>query len=221
VGSQSLLGVGTLLQQLPAQVAELGSLGPLYYLAVFIISQQIVVVPVTPMILAGAYIFKAPLSYCLVAIGLLVSAAASFLLARFVLSPLIQRWFGKNEVFRKMSVAIKKNGFKIALLARVSVVLPAAPMTFVFGGLTAVRFRDFFAATVLVSLPEALGLVYVAARATDLFARLHSTHGPWALYLAPLLAILILVKVVSGIAKKALNDSIEDENENQPQKTVA
>jgi len=153
---QGFLGFGTLLQHLPAQVAELGHLGPLYYLVVFIVSQQVVVVPVTPLVLAGAYIFEAPLSYALVTIGLLTSTTVGFLLARFVLSPLIQRWYGQNKVFRKMSIAIKKKGFKISLLARMSL-LPAAPMTFVFGGLTAVRFRDFFAATVLVSLPKVVG----------------------------------------------------------------
>jgi len=216
---QGFLGFGTLLQHLPAQVAELGHLGPLYYLVVFIVSQQVVVVPVTPLVLAGAYIFEAPLSYALVTIGLLTSTTVGFLLARFVLSPLIQRWYGQNKVFRKMSIAIKKKGFKISLLARMSL-LPAAPMTFVFGGLTAVRFRDFFAATVLVSLPKVVGVVYVAARAQDLFSACRSKHGPWLLWVVAVLVVFAMIRVFSRIANKAFEESIEEENDIECKETV-
>jgi len=187
-------------------VLALGVFGQSLYVVVFMLSQLLVVVPVTPFMVAGALLFDVPTSYALVSIGVMGSAVAGFVLSRFIIRPQVRRLFAGKEKLRKISDAVANQGFRIALLARWSLVLPTAPMTFAFGSLTDVGFRAFFGATLLGSVPESWVTVYLAASTHDMLSK----GTPWYFYAIAALAISALVHTIARIAKRALDESIED-----------
>lgn len=206
----AVLSVSSLLDasaiaNLRGQVAAWGVLGRVSFLAAFVVSQLVVLVPVTPCLVLGALLFDAPWSYIMVSLGVVCSSASGFYFARFVFKPQVQRFLGSNVLLQKISSAVALEGRKIAILARSSLVLPPAPMTFAFGGLTSIRFPDFFLATVLCSLPEAWVTVYAATSAQGLL----SNGAPWYVFLVALASLAALVATIARISQRALNDSIE------------
>ncbi|CAK0869315.1 unnamed protein product [Prorocentrum cordatum] len=154
----------------PRSVLALGVSGQIYYVLAFVLMQLTVVVPVTPFMVAAAYIWGAPWSsrapersYVLVSLGVIGSAACGFFLSRFVVRPQVQRIFSNRQEVQRICAAVGQQGFRVALLCRLSLVLPTAVGTFVLGALTDIRFLDFFGATLLGSVPEAWAVVYLAS----------------------------------------------------------
>eukprot|EP00419_Tripos_fusus_P021095 CAMPEP_0172737528 /NCGR_PEP_ID=MMETSP1074-20121228/117882_1 /TAXON_ID=2916 /ORGANISM="Ceratium fusus, Strain PA161109" /LENGTH=198 /DNA_ID=CAMNT_0013566939 /DNA_START=1 /DNA_END=597 /DNA_ORIENTATION=+ len=192
-----------------------------YYEALFILMQQLVVFPITPFIMTAAYVFDGPLMYVMAAIGIMGSQALGFMLARFALQPQIQKMYGQDEMFKKISAAVKKDGFKIAMLGRLSLVISTPVQNVVFGALTNVSFVDFFAATVLASVPEGMIIVYLAASTRDAVGTMNEEGSPWYITLVAVLAVAALVHTISDIAKKVLNESLEEEDEQLIHQTVA
>ena len=70
-------------------------------------------------------------------IAAVVSALAAFLLARYVLRALIERAARRNKLFKSVDGAVKKDGWKVVALLRMSPVLPSGFKSY-FLGLTRV-----------------------------------------------------------------------------------
>jgi len=217
----AILDVGTLLQTLPDQVAAMGSWGMVYWQAIFIFLQQLIVVPITPLIMTAAYVFDGPLMYVMAAIGIMASQALGFFLARFALQPQVQKMFGQDETFKKISAAVEKDGFKIVMLGRLSLVISTPLQNFVFGAMTNVSFVDFFAATILGSIPEGMIIVYLAASTRDALGTMGEEGSPWYITLVAVFAVAALVHTISDIAKKALDESLDEEEDQNIPKGVA
>lgn len=204
--------VWAMLQQLPEQVAAMGMLGLVYYQALFVFMQQLVVFPITPFIMSAAYVFDGPLMYVMATIGIIGSHVVGFFLARSVLQPQIQKMLGENPTFKKISKAVEKDGFKIAMLCRCSLVIPTPYLTYMFGGLTNVSFGDYIAATLLASVPEGWVIVYMTAAARDTIGTLGEGDTPWFFTAMTIMALSVLIHTISDIAKQVLDDSIEDKS---------
>lgn len=200
----SLLDVGAI-ASLKGQVAASGFLGRVAFLAAFVASQLAVLIPVTPCKVLGVLLFDAPWNYIMVSLGVICSSITGFYFARFVVKPQVQRFLGSNVLLQKISSAVALEGRKIAILTRASLVLPPAPVTFAFGGLTSIRFSDFFLATLLCSLPEAWATVYAATSAQ----RLLKNGAPWYVIVVALASLAALASTIAKISKRALNESIE------------
>jgi len=210
----AILDVGSLLQALPDQVAAMGSWGIVYYQALFILIQQLVVFPIIPLIMTSAYVFDGPLMYVMAALGIMGSQAVGFMLARFALQPQIEKMWGQNQTFKKISTAVKKDGFKIVMLGRLSLVISTPLQNFIFGALTTVSFIDFFAATILASVPEGLIIVYLTDSTRGALGTMGGEEGlPWYFIVVAVLAVLALVNTIADIAKKALDESLEEGDE--------
>lgn len=209
----AIMDVGSLLQALPDQVAAMGPWGIVYYQALFILIQQLFV-PIIPLIMTSAYVFDGPLMYVMAALGIMGSQAVGFMLARFALQPQIEKMWGQNQTFKKISTAVEKDGFKIVMLGRLSLVISAPLQNFLFGALTTVSFIDFFAATVLGAVPEGLIIVYLTDSTRVALGTMGGEEGlPWYFIVVAVFAVLALVLTVADIAKKALDESLEEGDE--------
>ncbi|CAK0869311.1 unnamed protein product [Prorocentrum cordatum] len=67
-------------------------------------------------------------SYVLVSLGVIGSAACGFFLSRFVVRPQVQRIFSNRQEVQRICAAVGQQGFRVALLCRLSLVLPTACM---------------------------------------------------------------------------------------------
>jgi len=192
----------------------MGSWGIVYYQALFILIQQLVVFPITPLIMTSAYVFDGTLMYVMAALGIMGSQAVGFMLARFALQPQIEKMYGEDQMFKKISAAVKKDGFKIVMLGRLSLVISTPLQNFIFGALTTVSFIDFFAATILASVPEGLIIVYLTDSTRDALGTMGGEEGtPWYFTLVAVFAVLALVHTIADISKKVLDESLEEGDE--------
>merc|ERR1719410_3303781 len=151
--------------------------------------------------------------YVMAALGIMGSQAVGFMLARFALQPQIDKMWGQDQTFRKISAAVKKDGLKIVMLGRLSLVISTPLQNFVFGALTTVSFMDFFAGTVFASIPEGMIIVYLTQSTRDALGTIGSEEGtPWYITVVAVFAVIALVHNISDIAKKALDESLEEED---------
>ena len=123
--------------------------------------------------------------YLYSSIGLLWGACVAFLLARAFREPLVKRFFPLQDINRwesKLSTSAELWGF---LLIRLTTG-PVMDFISYLAGLTKLRFRTFFLATVVSLLPSALAY-YLGAK---VYTKV-STEKPW-ITLALLLGIVVL-----------------------------
>jgi undecaprenyl-diphosphatase len=94
--------------------------------------------------------------------GALASALAAFALARTLLRKRLERAARRNEAFRGLEGAIRREPWKIVALVRMSPLLPSGLKSY-FLGLTRVKLADYASASAAGMLPGILLKVYVGA----------------------------------------------------------
>merc|ERR1712087_563574 len=81
------------------------------------------------------------------AISELIASTVAFLIARYLLRKTIKKIAAKYPKFILIDAAVKKHGFKVTLLFRMSPVTPYNLLNY-FMGLTSVRFMDYSMASI-------------------------------------------------------------------------
>lgn len=199
---------------MPDKVAELGPLGPLYFFAIYVIA-EVLSLPAAPLTLSAGYLFGLQTGCAIVIAAGFTAACIGFLLARTLLAPQVSKMAAENEMFQNINKAIEREGFTIILLLRLSPLLPFALSNYVFGT-TKVPFKDFALATAIGFTPGATALVYLSTQAREL-----ATEGatqPWYVYAAGVAFTFGLLKVVTDVASKAVDNAIEADKAEQAAK---
>lgn len=194
-----------LLDTMPQQVEALGPLGPLYFFGVYVLA-ECVALPATPLTLSAGYLFGLPLGCALALSAGTTAACIGFFLSRTFLRPQIEKLMSENETLTNINKAVEREGFKIIFLLRLSPLLPFALSNYVYG-LSNVNFVDFAVATALGFAPGTCAFVYLATTARSVMNE--GASEPWYVYASGVLVTVFLLKVVSDVAKKAVDESIE------------
>lgn len=186
-------------------------------LAILYIVACVLVVPAS-ILTVGAGFLAASIwptrPFLAVAVGTLVVSASSvvgaslaFVLGRSVTREWVAKRIENHGRFQRLDEAIKKEGFKIVLLLRLSPIMPFNVLNYVLG-LTSVRLRDYILASAIGMLPATALFVY-AGSVTHSFAAAAAgqVEPSMSHYVLPglgLMASLVLVMVLARIAGKAL-----------------
>jgi uncharacterized membrane protein YdjX (TVP38/TMEM64 family) len=190
-------------------VKELGPVGPMAFIAGYIIA-AVVFVPGSLLTLVAGAVFGVVSGTLYVLIGATLGSAAAFLISRHVARGPFERRLGDNPRFAAIDQAIAREGRKVVFLLRLSPVFPFTLLNYALG-LTRIRFTDFLLASVGM-LPGTLLYTYSGKVAGDL-AALAAGQGParglgyYTVLTVGLLATVAVTILVTRVARRALTES--------------
>lgn len=131
----------------------------------------------------------------------LTSATTAFLLGRHVLRERARKMFARHKVLKAVDKAVRKEGWKVIALLRLSPLVPFGIQNYFFG-VTSVKLVHFVAATALGIMPATL--LYLFLGATGRAALGEGGAAKWALVGIGLVATLIATWLVGRAARKRL-----------------
>ncbi|MES2568485.1 MAG: VTT domain-containing protein [Verrucomicrobiota bacterium] len=186
---------------------QLGWLGVLAY-AGLIVLVQLFLGPLSPVAIAGGFIFGMRDGFLALTLGTAAGAAVNFLIARHAARDAIARRIGQNEKFRVIDNAIGNEGWRIILLLRFCPV-PYGFANYAYG-LTAISFLPYFLTTIVAVVPANLFFSWLGASAqAGLEAALGSNRPrhpfEYALMGIGILAGFAAMAYIGKIARTALS----------------
>lgn len=184
----------------------LGWLGVLAYAGVIVVV-QIVCLPLSPLAIAGGFMFGLSRGFAAITIGTGVGAIVNFLASRYLARAAVQRWLGHHEKFKLIDAAIGREGWKIVALLRFCPI-PFGIANYSYG-LTAVRFLPYWLATLAACVPANFFFVWFGASSTDALATVSGASqaappGKMIFTIVGLVAFFCALTYVTKIARAAV-----------------
>ncbi|MCU1347143.1 MAG: hypothetical protein JWO56_173 [Acidobacteria bacterium] len=166
-------------------VATLGPLGWIVYALAYALC-CVLFIPASVLTLGAGAIFGVVKGSIIVIAGATLGATLSFILARTILRKRIESMTATNEKFRALDQALTREGWKIVVLVRLSIVFPFTYINYAFG-LTGIALGPYILATFIGIIPATVAFVYLgdAAGAAATATRAQTTA--------------LVVKIIGGV----------------------
>jgi uncharacterized membrane protein YdjX (TVP38/TMEM64 family) len=193
-----------------AWINQLGSVGVLAYIALYIIA-TVAFLPGSIVTLGGGAIFGVVLGSLYVFIGASLGATAAFLIGRYLARDWVYKQIAGNEKFRKIDEAVGQEGFKIVFLTRLSPVFPFNLLNYALG-ITGVSFKDYLLGF-LGMIPGTVMYVYLGSLAgacTQIGTKDQPSNSAveWTMRIIGFIATVAVTVFVTRIARKALEEKV-------------
>ncbi len=195
-----VFGLGEKLGELREWIDGLGKLGPLAFIALYIIA-TVAAIPGSVITAAAGALFGPVLGTICVSVASTAGAALSFLIARYFARESTERWLSKSEKFSKLDELTEKHGAIIVAITRLVPIFPFNLLNYGFG-LTKVKFGTYVLWSWLCMLPATILFVVGAAAFTE---GLSEGKIPWALIITVIAVAVILtflVRYARGMLKE-------------------
>jgi len=204
--------LGGYIPQFAQWVETLGLWGPLVFVAGYA-GATVAFIPGSLLTLAAGAIFGLAKGTAYVFIGATLGSALAFLVARYVARQAVERRLEGHPKFDVVDKAVASQGLKIVLLLRLSPAFPYNLLNYALG-LTSVRFRDYFIAS-LGMIPATFLFVYYGKALGSLAAvaggaPIERDTGYWIVLGLGLAATLVVTTLVTRLARRALKQEVED-----------
>lgn len=204
--------LGGYIPQFASWVGSLGYWGPLVFIAGYALA-TVAFIPGSLLTLAAGAIFGLVKGTLYVFIGATVGSALAFLVSRYLARQAVERRLDSNPKFEVVDQAVAREGLKIVFLLRLSPAFPYNLLNYALG-LTSVRFRDYFIAS-LGMIPATFLYVYYGKALGSLAAvaggaQVERGAGYWAILVVGLLATLAVTTLVTRVARKALKQEVDN-----------
>ena len=205
--------LGGYIPQFTDWVGSLGFWGPLVFIAGYALA-TVAFIPGSLLTLAAGAIFGLLEGTIYVFVGATIGSALAFLVARYVARQSVERRLQSYPKFEIVDQAVAREGLKIVFLLRLSPAFPYNLLNYALG-LTSVRFRDYFIAS-LGMIPATFLYVYYGKALGSLAAvaggaQIERGTGYWAVLVVGLLATLAVTTLVTRTARRALKQEVEDD----------
>ncbi len=186
-------------------ILQFGILSPVIFILLYALRGVVLVIPVGVMSLAGGLAFGKWLGTAYILIGATLGSSLSFLVARYLGRDFVEQKLLKGRI-RQFDEKIKKNGFKIILFMRLIPLFQYDALNF-GAGLSKVKFRDYFFATLLGMAPGG----FINATLGE------SLENPLSVQFFVALGFFVLLMLVPTIykaltGKKSQVDAVKDLN---------
>lgn len=177
------IGLGRLTPEaLRKLIVACGWWGPAVYILLYTL-RPLLLFPAIILTLAGGLAFGPWWGTLYVVIGGLGGAAVCFALARYLGRERVQQYLGRYVPLEMLEDQSREYGFRTLLMMRLVPVFPYDPVSYLCG-LSAMRWRDYLAATTLGMIPGAVAYNVLGYSMSDIFSPTF------------LLAVLLLVVVM-------------------------
>ena len=192
-----VLGLGERLAPLQDWIRDLGFLGNLVFVGIYI-AAVVIGIPGSAITIAAGVLFGSVVGVILVSIGSTVGASLAFLIARYFARDSIARWISSKERFNRLDQLSEEHGAIIVAITRLIPIFPFNLLNYGFG-LTRVRFWTYVFWSWLCMLPGTI--LYVVG--TDAITKgVSQGQIPWALIGIALAAGFILALLVRHARRK-------------------
>ncbi|KAL2630660.1 hypothetical protein R1flu_015346 [Riccia fluitans] len=190
---------------------DVGPWGPLM-LALAYIPCTIFAVPASILTLGGGYLFGLVIGFITDSIGSTLGATAAFLVGRTVGRSYVTSKLKDYPQFQAIAIAIERSGFKIVLLLRMVPLLPFNVLNYLLS-VTPMSVWMYTVASWIGMMPLTLVFVYVGTTIkdiTDIDHTGHFTPARWLMICVGLGTSVVIVILVTRIAKDALQRAVDE-----------
>lgn len=199
----------------PVLVRETGALGVAIFVAAYIIA-TIALLPGSILTLVAGFAYGPIWGLAIASPASVAGATSAFMLGRTLLRDWAARQVGRSPRARAIDVAVKRNGFKMVLLLRLSPVFPFNLLNYALG-LSGVSLGAYVLGSFLGMLPATILYVYLGSLAPAA-AELSSVAAAGGtartlLYLTGLLATIGVVVIGARAARRALDAELQGAEE--------
>jgi uncharacterized membrane protein YdjX (TVP38/TMEM64 family) len=129
-----------------AWVGGFGALAPIAFMAAFALGTTLLV-PASILTMAAGVLFGAVWGTLYAFIGAVLGAVLAFVISRYVARRTVKRRLSADPRFTRLDRAIRRQGFQVVFLLRLSPLIPFGLINYSLG-LTRIRFIDYFVASV-------------------------------------------------------------------------
>ena len=182
----------------------------LLFLALYVLA-TVCLVPGLILTLAAGAIFGLARGVALVSAGSVLGASAAFFIGRTFAREWTQQRIAAWPRFRALDGALAERGFSIVLLTRLSPLFPFNLLNYAYG-VTAVRARDYIAASWLGMLPATVLYVYAGSAAANLAqalsGRVRTGRTGTVLLVVGLAATVAVTALVTRLARRQLEHEL-------------
>ncbi len=194
------------LSNLLADIRNLGWVGMLYFVGLYIVA-TVMLIPGSVITLAAGFIYGLWIGTALVSVGSVVGATLAFLLSRTILHDWVQQKTQNFPKWKAVQSVIEKNGLKMIMLLRLTPVFPFSLLNY-FLGVTRMKWHHYILGSWVAMLPGTFLYVYLGSIAKSINqiiqGETQSSPAQKILLGVGLLVTLYIVVWVTRKAKKEL-----------------
>ena len=182
-------------------IESLGIIGMSLFVLVYILA-CIFLIPGSPLTVGAGAVFGFWTGLILVSVGSTLGAVAAFLISRYLARGFIEKKIDKSHKFSAMDMAIKREGWKIIFLARLSPIIPFFLLNYALG-LTKIRLRTYIISSWAGMIPGTVLYTYIGSLGKTILTTENSLTD-WVILGAGLIATVSVTLIISKIAKRSL-----------------
>ncbi len=203
--------LGGYVPQLQGWVEGLGALGPVVFMAAYVVG-VLAFLPGSLLTLTGGALFDLVQGTIYVFTAAVIGSSLAFLVARYLARGVIEERLRHHPRFTALDSAVGEQGLRIVFLLRLSPAFPFNFMNYALG-VTRVSFRDYLIASIGM-LPGTLLYVYYGKVAGDAAAfaagEVDKGDAHYFVLALGLVATIAVTTIVARLAKSALDASTPD-----------
>lgn len=179
-------------------IQSFGNKAALVYIIAYVLNTIAIVPPIAPLSLAAGLAFGAAWGAVYLMIAALIGTSITFMISRFFGRALVEK-FLKGK-FKHLDEKLEKNGFMTVLFFRVVPLVPYEVLNYL-SGLSKIKFKDYFFATLLGLVPGVIIAAFFGGSLGEIKS-FKDVFAPKFLISIGLMVLIIAVPVFYQLWKK-------------------
>jgi len=184
--------IGGRLGELRDWIDSLGTLGPLVYVLIYIVS-VVFALPGSIITIMGGLLFGSLVGVIAVSVGSTIGASLAFLVARYMARDFVAERFADNDRIQKLDRLTQEHGAIIVAITRLVPIFPFNLLNYGFG-LTSVRFWTYVFWSWICMLPGTILFVVGTDAVASTVSQGRLPYGLIGIFVITVILITVLVR---------------------------